>query len=366
MWFLTLYFVAGLLACGTLAWPAPEPIVGTVPHNDREITMDPALIRRESDNKLFLFTTGEHKGQGYVWTADSIRGPWTKSDKPAFDDGEPWNAPYVHFYKGTYYLFYSNYYDYPSGGVANPEASEYWHGSSISVRTSQTLEPGSWEPHGRLNITWAKKYNILDASLLTLGDEEPGERKTRQQQQQQHLLTFGSYQEGLFQVPLADPPVELAADAMDRMTWLATNSTAASRGLAHQNPTEAAYIFRHGPYYFLFFSSGRATREPDDRWAGAGDAYKIMVCRSREPRGGFVDRAGRDCLTEGGGTMVLGSHGGVWAPGGQGVMSTPEVGAPFIYYHYVPIDPETNLPQRERYNFGWNKLDFRSGWPILV
>ncbi|RYP21881.1 hypothetical protein DL765_001957 [Monosporascus sp. GIB2] len=349
--------------------------------------MDPALIRRASDNKLFLFTTGEHKGEGYAWTADSIRGPWTKSDKPVFDDGEPWNAPYVHVYEGTYYLFYSNQYDYTSAGVANPEAGEYWHGSSISVRTSRTLEPGSWEPHGRLNITWSKNYNILDASLLTLGDQEPGEQETRQ-----HLLTFGSYQEGLFQVPLADPPVELAADAMNRMTRLATNSTAAGRGLAHRNPTEAAYIFRHGSYYFLFFSSGRATREPDDRWAGAGDAYKIMVCRSRDPRGGFVDMAGRDCLTEGGGTMVLGSHGGIWAPGGQGIMSTPEVGAPFIYYHYgehvptnlpasggvgghhrwltaydlVPIDRETNLPQRERYNFGWNKLDFRSGWPILV
>ena len=66
MWLLILYSVAGLLACSTLAWPAPKPIVGTIPHNDREITMDPALIHRESDNKLFLFTTGEHKGEGYA------------------------------------------------------------------------------------------------------------------------------------------------------------------------------------------------------------------------------------------------------------------------------------------------------------
>lgn len=85
----------GLLACHrVIAWPDPEPFKGTIPHNDREITMDPALMRRGSDDKLFLFTTGKHKGEGYMWTAPSIRGPWTKSAESAFTD-EPWNAPYV-------------------------------------------------------------------------------------------------------------------------------------------------------------------------------------------------------------------------------------------------------------------------------
>ncbi len=186
---------AGFLACGgggggVLAWPEPEPIKGTIPHNDREITMDPAVMRRGSDDQLFLFTTGKHKGEGYVWMADSLRGPWTKSDESAFgDDPEPWNAPYVHYLDGAYYLFYSNQFDYAGkSGVEDPEAAQYWHGSSISVRASRTMDPGTWEPRGRLDIPWAKKYNVLDGALITVG-EEPGQTR-------EHLLTFGSYQEG--------------------------------------------------------------------------------------------------------------------------------------------------------------------------
>lgn len=141
----------------------------------------------------------------------------------------------------------------------------------------------------------------------------------------------------MFQIPLADPPVEVAPGSAQHLTHLAKNSTAA--GLEHPNPTEGGFVFRYGAFYYLFFSSGRCTREPDDRWAGPGDVYKVMVCRSADPRGGYADQLGRDCLEGSGGTMILGSHGGVWAPGGQGVMITPETGGPIIYYHYGKCHP---------------------------
>ncbi|KAK7747816.1 hypothetical protein SLS62_008852 [Diatrype stigma] len=310
-----------------LAWPDPEPFKGEIPHNDREITMDPALMRRGSDNKMFLFTTGVHQGVGSVWTAPSIRGPWTKSAANAFgeSDHEPWNAPYVHYVDGVYYLYYSNQYNYVSeGGVQDAEAGKFWHASSLNVRSSKTMEPGSWKPRGRLPIPWARRYNILDGSVLTIG-EEPDQKR-------EHLLTFGSYQEGIFQLILADPPVTLAPNAGKHIMHLAQNMT--SGGLAHPDPIEAGFIWWTGKWYYLFFSSGRCTREPDDSWASAGDAYKVMVCRSVYPQGGYVDKEGRDCLMESGGTLVLGSHGNVWAPGGQGVMILPEVGGPILYYHY--------------------------------
>ena len=58
-----------------------------------------------------------------------------------------------------------------------------------------------------------------------------------------------------------------------------------------------------------------------------------MVCRSTSPTGGFVDKDGIDCLTESGGTLVLGSHDDVYAPGGQGVNYDNDLGL-VIYYHY--------------------------------
>lgn len=136
----------------------------------------------------------------------------------------------------------------------------------------------------------------------------------------------------VFQISMADPPVAPVPGGAQRIGHLARNSSADA--LAHPNPTEAGFLFWDGNYYYLFFSSGRCTREADDSWAPAGDAYKVMVCRSIYPQGGYVDKEGRDCLAESGGTLVLGSHGNVWAPGGQGVMILPEAGGPILYYHY--------------------------------
>lgn len=47
-----------------------------------------------------------------------------------------------------------------------------------------------------------------------------------------------------------------------------------------------------------------------------GDEYKIMMCRSTSATGGFVDQSGKSC-TSNGGTILLGSHGTTYGPGGQ-------------------------------------------------
>lgn len=61
--------------------------------------------------------------------------------------------------------------------------------------------------------------------------------------------------------------------------------------------------------------------------------------------------------------MVLSSHGNVYAPGGQGVLYDPNLGSPVIYYHYV--NPSVSYSYDDFY-FGWNRLDFSSGWPVVV
>jgi hypothetical protein len=44
-----------------------------------------------------------------------------------------------------------------------------------------------------------------------------------------------------------------------------------------------------------------------------------MVCGATSASGPFFDRSGENCATQNGGTLVLGSHGDVYAPGGEGV-----------------------------------------------
>lgn len=304
-------------------YPDPQPMNGTVPNNKNWRTMDPGLIRRASDGKLFLFTTGAWgEPNGTVWTADSLYGPWEKSPTPMINQQA--GAPQVYNLNGTYYMFHNHHFDYSTLGVSDLQADKWYHDSSVFVRSSDTMEHGTWTFHGRIDITWQSKYNILDPSLLTVDNTTAGTRR--------NFLAFGSYQTGLYQVPLTDPPLSLAKDAMDQLTHLEENATRISHGI--NDRTEASFTYVRGGWYYLFFSSGICCHL-ENSWALAiQDPYRVMVCRSSEPRTGYVDQDGKDCATENGGTEILGTHGRIFAPGGQGVMDDDEAQGPILYYHY--------------------------------
>jgi arabinan endo-1,5-alpha-L-arabinosidase len=88
------------------------------------------------------------------------------------------------------------------------------------------------------------------------------------------------------------------------------------------NPLEGFYQFvssvNNSMQHYLFFSSGACCK--NSSVVPLGDEYKVMVCRCLNPTGPFSDRDGKSCLTENGGTMILGGHDDVYAPGGQGLI----------------------------------------------
>ena len=237
------------------------------------------------------------------------------------------------------------------------------------------MEQGSWRRHGRLEIPWAKRYNILDPALLSVnrsgnaGGEGGGHT---------NILAFGSYQTGLFAVPLADPPTRLRDNAMAALAHLERNASAVTPA----DQTEAAFLYARDRWTYLFFSSGRCCPHRGGKWPvrKAGGVYRVLVCRrpaagtadvaTWSRPGGFVDRDGRSCLTEDGGTEILASHGGIWAPGGQGVLEddSDEAGGEgvLLYYHYVPFDEQARRPVKG-FRFGFNRLRFGDdGWPVVV
>lgn len=214
------------------------------------------------------------------------------------------------------------------------------------------MDPGSWTDHGSLGIPQNSEYNKIDGNLFyPTGATAP-------------VLNFGSFWQNIFQVPLQNPPVAIAGG----ITHMAQNTTVRPDGLV-AGSMEGSYEFEWNGFNYLFFSSGNCCNmpanatNPDQSLAPPGEEYHIMVCRSTQPSGGFVDQQGRDCLTDNGGTMVLGSHDDVYAPGGQGVMYDPNLRSPVVYYHYVR--PSVSY-EYDDFFFGWNKLDFGSGWPVVV
>ena len=90
----------------------------------------------------------------------------------------------------------------------------------------------------------------------------------------------------------------------------------------------------------------------------------MLVGRGTSPSGPFVGQLGNDItlnLTPPTGTLVLGSHDNIYAPGGQSVFNDPVSGRDVMVYHYVPNDAFGGPSY-----LGINYLDFSSGWPVVV
>ncbi|PLB35230.1 arabinan endo-1,5-alpha-L-arabinosidase [Aspergillus candidus] len=302
------------------AYPAPGACTG--PCN----VHDPALIRRE-DGTYFRFSTGNKISYA---SAPAVEGPWTALGSVLPDGSiidlegrdDLW-APDIALVNDAYHLYYT-------------VSTFGTQASAIGLATSPSMDPGSWTDHGATGVSSSEgsPYNAIDANLLIDG--------------QTPYMTFGSFWTDLFQVPMN-------ADA--------TLSAGEPYNVAFEpegtHPLEGPFLFKFGDWNYLFFMWGVCCGY-DGAMPPAGQEYKVKVCRSEKVDGGFVDSDGIPC-TEGGGTVVLESHDTVYGPGGLGVYDDPTLG-PIMYYHYVDTDIGYADGQKL---FGWNALDFSSGWPVL-
>ncbi|KAK0625149.1 glycoside hydrolase family 43 protein [Bombardia bombarda] len=288
---------------------------------------DPSIIRR-TDGTYFRFSTG---GKIAIHTAPDLVGPWTYKGA-VVPSGSSINlagnqglwAPDVTKIGDLYYLYYS----VSSFGSQN---------SAIGLARSSSMDAGSWTDVGAVGVTStsSKSYNAIDANLV-------------QHANGTYFMAFGSWWNGLHMVQMSATPKSTAGTSAFQLSYDGSDKA-----------EEGAYMFKYGSYYYLFYSKGTCCGYDATRPA-AGKEYRILVCRSTSLTGGFVDKSGKAC-TSGGGTVVLPSHDWVYGPGGQGVYQDPRRG-PVIYYHYV--DTRVGYADGQK-RFGWNKLDFSSGWPVV-
>ncbi|KAF2099543.1 endo-alpha-1,5-arabinanase precursor [Rhizodiscina lignyota] len=338
--FLTSFVAASPLTLNSKrqeGFPEPLPVSGNLSN-----CHDPSIVKHQTSGKWYRFCSNA----GRYFSSPGIGGPWTYvgsflpngsklqiyNPQPASDIWAP-DASYV---DGAYHVY-----------DAISETGK--QNSEIGVATSTTMDAGSWTDHGSTGIPKdlsSAGYNEIDPNLFHDGD-------TR-------LLQFGSYWRDIFQTQMDNTFLKQAPNAGPPSN-IAYNST--------RNVTEGSFLFANTvgetKYYYLFFSSGACCQRPPTL-PPQGQEYKVMVCRSSKPTGPFTDKAGRSCLNQDGGTLVLGSHGDhVYAPGGQSVVADNSLKAPVMYYHYV--DPTIQDPyQMQNFKFGYNYLDFSSGWPVVT
>lgn len=243
---------------------------------------DPVMIK--ADGYYYVFSTGP--GITYYRSKDMTN--WELVGR-AFKDEPSWAkrvsesfnqhlwAPDIYFKNGKYYLYYS-----VSAFGKNT--------SAIGVTVTKSLDPASpdykWIDQGIVvrSVPHRDHWNAIDPAIV---EDDDGTT----------WMSFGSFWDGMKLVKLDDDLVRLA----EPQEWHTISARERSHDIDHADPGDAAveapFIFKKNGYYYLFVSFDKCCR-------GMESTYNVVVGRSKNVEGPYLDRDGKD-MNNGGGTLVI-------------------------------------------------------------
>jgi len=286
---------------------------------------DPSTIVKCKDT-YWVFCTG--RGTPSYYSQDLItweHGPRVFTEAPAWTaEAVPGNrgtgfwAPDVIYHRGKYLLFFS---------VSTFGSNT----SAIGVTTNVTLDPNDpdyqWtdaQPVIQSNPSW--NFNAIDPAAVV--DQEGN-----------LWLAFGSFWSGIQLIQL-NP---------DTGTRIAPDSPITP--LAHYDSIEAAHIYFHDSYYYLFVDWGMCCR-------GAASTYNMRVGRSKTITGPYLDKAGKDMLT-GGGSLLLATEGDFIGPGHPGIWKEGDQFFMGMHFYNGALGGASQYAIRL---LNWDD----EGWPFIV
>ncbi len=239
---------------------------------------DPVMIKEK--DTYYLFCTGrgiknysskDLKNWTVLPSVFTKKPVWTDKVVPNFEN-HIW-APDISFHNNQYYLYYS-----VSAFGKNT--------SAIGVATNVTLSPEDknyqWIDHGIVIESHANRdeWNAIDPNLII------DENNTA-------WLSFGSFWDGIKLVKL-NPDLLSIAEPQEWYSIAKRKNTALSVGTA---AIEAPFIFNKNGFYYLFTSWDLCCK-------GKESTYKIVVGRSKNVSGPYLDKEG-NLLSQGGGTILV-------------------------------------------------------------
>jgi arabinan endo-1,5-alpha-L-arabinosidase len=230
-------------------------------------------------------------------------------------------APDISHYNDKYHLYYS---------VSTFGSNR----SVIGLATNTTLDPSNsdyqWIDEGLvIESQRSGDYNAIDPNLIMDDEGTP-------------WLAFGSFWSGIkmrrLDIETGKPSAE--DDALYSLS---------SRSL-HPRAVEAPFIIRKDQYYYLFVSFDACCR-------GAASTYRVMVGRSDNVTGPYVDRDGVPML-EDGGTQVTFPTSRWRGPGHNAILQND--GVEKIVYHAYDAT-YGGLPTLHIDTLEWDD----EGWPVV-
>lgn len=259
---------------------------------------DPTIVAAKDDSGQTVYYVAA-TGRGVQLLRSTDLKHWETAGR-VFDESVPaWAArevpgtegiwaPDLSYHDGKYYLYYS----------ASTFGSQR---SVIGLAVNESIDPNSdnyqWQDRGKVleSSPESTDFNAIDPALLV---DEQG----------RWLLFWGSHWTGLKAVEL-DPSTGKPKAGAEILPVAARPDT-------RSHAIEAPFVIFHDGYYYMFVSW-------DSCCDGAKSTYKVMVGRSRNSTGPYIDASGKPML-EGGGTLVLQSDERWRGPGHNGILTTDE------------------------------------------
>lgn len=233
-------------------------------------------------------------------------------------------APDISFYNGKYHLYYS---------VSTFGSNR----SVIGLATNATLDFESddfeWVDEGLvIESPGGGNYNCIDPNLIIDADGVP-------------WLAFGSFWSG---IKMRRLDIETGKPSAEDETLYSLATRFENSG-----SVEAAFIIRKNDWYYLFVSFDNCCR-------GVDSTYRVMVGRSENVTGPYVDRDGVEML-QGGGTQVTFPTERWRGPGHNGILQ--ENGVDYIVYHAYDAENGQGTPTLHIDQLVWDA----NGWlePVI-
>ena len=302
----------------------------------QQIRMHDPVAIKEGDT-YYIYCTG--RGISTFSSPDLKnweQGPPVFEQKPVWADSvvtdfknHIW-APDISFHHGKYYLYYS-----VSAFGKNT--------SAIGVTTNTVLDPKdenyNWKDQGIVieSVPNRDLWNAIDPNLIIDENDTP-------------WLAFGSFWDGLKLVKLNKNLTEIAQP----QEWHTIARRERNFELADSDPgnaaLEAPFIFKKNDYYYLFLSWDLCCR-------GENSTYKVVVGRSKNVTGPYVDKTGKE-INNGGGTLLVEGNAD-WYGAGHNSTYTFD-GTDYIIFHaYDASDngaPKLKISELEWDSENWPKL----------
>lgn len=309
------------------------------------IVHDPVMIQQ--NDTYYVFCTGWGIS---VWSSPDMKN-WT-CEKPVFDKAPEWAveavkgfkghiwAPDISYFNGQYYLYYS--------------VSAFGKNTScIGLATNKTLDPNDpefkWVDHGKVIQSFPGKtnWNAIDPNLIVAKDGTP-------------YLVFGSFWDGIKLAKLAPDGMSVAQDlnTLPTIASRKTNPDAPNPPSIDDNPVdaggnaiEAPFIFKKGKYYYLYASIDYCCKGPRS-------TYKMIIGRSTQIPGPYVDKDGK-LMSRGGGSLVMKGNDDWYGVGHSGTYTFN--GKDYLIFHGYDAHDD-GKPKLIIKQLGWDK----EGWPYIL